>query len=527
MRRLLFILAIIVITAPGCVRRQPAAGRGDVLRYPIAVEPSALDPVTITDPSTLDILQNIYEGLVQFDEKNEIVPCLAQKWEISADGKTYTFHLQPGVKYHNGRAMTSADVKWSFERSLWPETKSPVAANYLAGIVGVDEVAAAKTRDLAGVTAVDPQTVRIRLKAPRGYFLGELAYNTGWIYCREAVEKAGGRIDETSAIGTGPFKLASYHHGSKLTLDAFDEYWGGKPKLSRIERPIVIDSQTAHVKFENGEIDRCEISINDYLDDEKSPSLKTARRLNPQAAVSYLAMGQAAQPAFRDKRVRLAIAQAIDRDAIAATAYRGVSPRADGLLPPGLPGHDSAFPRLPFDPAAAKRLLAQAGYPGGKGFPRLTLVYTQKLQELGAAAQIIRDNLKQNLGIIVDVQERESATFLADARAKKLAFHLNTWYADYLDPQNFLPTLLRTGAAVNRVSYSNPQFDALCDQADRETDASKRIALYQQADRLAMSEAPLLPLVYPKAAELVQPYVKGREMNLMGSLPHRKTYIQH
>jgi ABC-type oligopeptide transport system substrate-binding subunit len=141
-------------------------------------------------------------------------------------------------------------------------------------------------------------------------------------------------------------------------------------------------------------------------------------------------------------------------------------------------------------------------------------------------AQIIRDNLKTNLGIPVDIQERESATFLADARAKKLAFHLNTWYADYLDPQNFLSTLLRTGAAVNRVSYSNLQFDSLCDQADRETDMAKRIPLYQQADRLAMSEVALLPTVYPQSAELVKPYVKDREINLMGSLPNRKTDIQ-
>lgn len=527
MRRLLVILALVAVAAPGCVRRHVAAGRGDVLRYPIAAEPSSLDPVAITDPATIEMLQNVYEGLVRFDENNRTIPCLAEKWDVSADGREVTFHLRPGVRFHNGRLFTAEDVKWSFERALWPETKSPAAANYLAGIVGVDEVAAGKTRDLAGVRIVDPQTARILLKAPRGYFLGELAYNTGWIYCREAIESAGGRIDETSSVGTGPFRLASYQHGSKVTLVAFDGYWGGRPKLSRIERPIVVDPQTAHVKFENGEVDLCDITINDYLTDTRGADLRAACRLVPQAAVTYLAMGQAAQPIFRDKRVRLAFAHAIDRDQISTVAYRGVSPRADGLLPPGLPGHDPAFPHIPYDPAEAKRLLAEAGFSEGRGFPRLVLVYTQKSPELAAAAQIVRDNLKVNLGIEVDIQERESATFLADARAKRLPFHLNTWYADYLDPENFLPTLLRTGAAVNRVSYSSPQFDALCDQADKEFNAAKRIALYQQADRLAMSEAPLLPLVYPKAAELVKRYVNGREVNLMGSLPHRKTFIQH
>ncbi len=527
MRRAVFCLFMLCIAVPGCVRRHDTATRMDVLRYPIGAEPSSLDPVTITDPATIELLRNIYEGLVRFDENNQVAPSLAEKWDISPDGKTYTFHLRPGVKFHNDRELAASDVKWSFERSLWPDTKSPVAANYLAGIVGVEDVASGKRRDLAGVSIPDLHTVVIRLKAPRGYFLGELAYNTGWIYCREAIEKTGGRIEQESSIGTGPFKLAGYQHGSKVILDAFAEYWGGRPKLARIERPIVIDPQTAHVKFENGEVDLCDVSLNDYLNDEKSPVLKPQLRLIPQPAVSYLAMGEAEGQPFRDKRIRLAFAQAIDRDAIQATAYRGISPRADGLLPPGLPGYDTGFPKISYDPAAAKRLFTEAGYPEGKGFPSIVLVYTQKAPELGAAAQIIRDNLKQNLGLSVDLQERESATFLSDARAKKLPFHLNVWYADYLDPQNFLPTLLRTGAAVNRVSYSNLRFDALCDQADREHDPSKRIALYQQADRLAMSEAALLPLAYPKAAMLIKPYVKGLSMNLMSLLPHRKTSIGH
>jgi oligopeptide transport system substrate-binding protein len=526
MRRTILPFLLVCVVLSGCGKRTNTVARTDMLRYPIKAEPSSFDPVTITDPATLDILQNLYEGLVMFDETNKTVPCLAEKWDISKDGLTYTFHLRPGVKFHNGRTMTSADVKWSFERTLWPDTKSPVAAGYLAGIVGVDDVASGKRKDLEGVTLPDPQTVVIKLKKPRGLFLGELAYNTAWIFCREAIEKANGRIDETSAIGTGPFKLAAYQHGSKVILDAFPEYWDGKPKLSRIERPIVIDPQVRHVKYENSEIDRCEISLDDYVNDGKSAALKDERKLLPQAAVTYLAMGQLAQPVFRDKRVRLAFAEAIDRDAIVATAYRGLSPRADGFLPPGLPGNQPDFPHIPYNPESARKLLAEAGFPGGKGFPTMALTYTQKEAEFAAAAQIIRDNLKTNLGITIDVQEREAATFLADARAKKLGFHLNTWYADYLDPQNFLTTLLRTGAAVNRVSYSNPQFDALCDAADTESDPAKRIELYKQADKLAMSEAPLLPLVYPNNAVLIKPYVKDFPVNLMGSLPQRKTRIQ-
>jgi ABC-type transport system substrate-binding protein len=146
-RRAFLLGAGAALGLPGCISKPAGGAKGDVLRYPISVEPSSLDPVTITDPATIEMVQNIYEGLVRFDAANRIVPCLAEKWDVSADGKTYTFHLRPNAKFHNGRAMTAADVKWSFERSLWPETKSPVAASYLAGIAGVDEVAAGKTRE--------------------------------------------------------------------------------------------------------------------------------------------------------------------------------------------------------------------------------------------------------------------------------------------------------------------------------------------------------------------------------------------
>lgn len=523
----LLLLAVTSLTA--CGRRPTSGGGGvqqSVLRYPLDAEPSSLDPVTITDITTLELLQNIYEGLVRLDEKSEVVPCLAEKWDISPDGKVYTFHLRRGARFHNGRVVAADDVKYSFERALWPETKSPVAKNYLDGIVGVDDVASGKVRELSGVKVQDPQTLVITLKRPRGYFLGELAYNTAWVYCKEAIEKTGKRIEQASAIGTGPFKLADYRRNAKVTLDAFGDYWGGKPKLDRIERPIVKDPQVAHLKYENGEVDAAVVAFSDFVADQQNPKLKAEAHQVPLADVQYLAMGQLSPSPFQDKKVRLAFAMAIDRDAIARIAYKGLSTRANSLLCPGVPGYDPNFKPIPYDPAGAQKLLTEAGFPGGKGFPHLNLVFVEKDLQLSASAAVIRDNLKQNLGISIDLEERESATFFADARAKKLTFHLNGWVADYPDPQNFLPTLLHTGAAVNRVVYHNPEFDRLCDEADTSSDPQKRIALYRQADQLAMSEAPLLPIVYNNRPVLIKPYVHDFKSNLMNFLPHRETYIQ-
>src|SRR6185369_11579224 len=154
-------------------------------------EPATLDPACLNETPTQEMLQNVFEGLVAFDSDNRIAPRLAERWEVSPDGKTYTFHLRPNARFHNGRKLTSADVKYSLERALWKETRSGVAATYLAGIVGSAEAATGKRRDLPGVTLPDPETVVIRVTKPRGYFLGELAYPTGWVVCREAIEKNG------------------------------------------------------------------------------------------------------------------------------------------------------------------------------------------------------------------------------------------------------------------------------------------------------------------------------------------------
>jgi ABC-type transport system substrate-binding protein len=233
------------------------------------------------------------------------------------------------------------------------------------------------------------------------------------------------------------------------------------------------------------------------------------------------------QPVFQDRRVRRAFAMAIDRDAISASAGQGVWPRADSFIPPGLPGANTGIRPIPYDPPGARKLLADAGFPGGQGFPHLTLVYVQKQLESEAAAAVIRDNLKQNLGIEIDLQAREIAEFIANTGDREtIPFWTAGWIADYPDPQDFLSTLLRTGAPLNHVAYSNQQFDAICDKADAESDMAKRIPLYQQADQIAMDDVAVLPLFYRKQHYLLKTYVKDFRVNVMMPLPHTATRIQ-
>ncbi len=383
-------------------------------------------------------------------------------------------------------------------------------------MVGLQQVLDGKSKHLEGLRVIDPSTVQITLDKPRSYFLGTLAYISNSIVCKEAIEGRANSIDPKGAVGTGPFKMSEFRAGSMVVLVANTEYHGGRPKLDRIERPIVINMQTAHAKFEAGETDEVDTTVSDYKADSNDPKLKAQARVFTQAGTWYIGFQERIQPIFKDVRVRRAIAMAIDKDDITRIASSNAYPRADCFVPPGMLGHNDKINRIPFDPAGAKKLLADAGYPGGQGLPRLTLVYAESNPETAAAAQRIRAHLKSNLGIEIETQEREAATFFRDTGANEnVAFYVGSWFADYLDPQDFLSAILRTAAPINHLAYSNPKFDALCDAADSEKDQNKRGEMYKQADQIAMDDAAIIPIFHGAQPALLSSRVVNWKPNLM------------
>lgn len=512
------------ICLAGCGRTNNSA-LSAVLRYPLAIEPSTFDPSQVNEGGTGDLLQNIYEGLVAYGPDNRIVPALAEHWEVSRDGRIYVFHLR-NARFHNGRPLNASDVKYSLERAVWPATKSSSAPNYLAGISGLSDVTRGKSRDLVGVQVENASTVKITLDKPRGYFLSALAYPTGWVVCREAIERNGGVLDDRAAIGTGPFRLKVYRVHGKAALERNDEYWGGRPKLAGIERPVVLDPSTRHLMYENGEIDLTAISASDFLRDRDDPKLRGQLSASPAPSVVYLCLHPKLRKAFADPRIRKAFSLALDKDELVRVASHGLYARADSLLPSGMPGADPNVPRSAFDPMAARKLFEQAGFQGGRGFAPLTLVYTQNQPERSAMAQLIRSQLQQNLGISISLQEREAALFVKDRREEKMDFYIGVWDMDYLDPQNIISTLLRTGAPLNNFGFSNQEVDSLVDRADSEPNQDKRLALYRQADRIAFEQCVLIPLVFPSTRMLTKPYVKDIPRNLLGMLPHTTTRME-
>ncbi len=522
-------VAAALLLAAGCTHHNRASSgppADNVFRVPLVGPPTTFDPAMVEDGTTIDVLQNLFEGLVQWSPDNKIVPCLAQSWQVSADGKTYTFHLRPGVKFQDGNPVTAQDVYYSFHRSLDPALKSEPAPIYMSDIVGALDENNGKAKDLKGVKVIDPMTVAITITKPKAYWIDTLTYPTDYVVSKAEGDKTPGvpMTAETIALGagTGPFQLKSYAPDSKVTMAAYAGYWDGAPKVAGISRPIIVDASTRHAEYVNGDLDVLQyLQPGNLATDQNDPNLKSQIQLFPRASTWYVGLNSKAFPAFKDVRVRQALAYATDKNLIVQRVFAGKRDVAQDILPEGIPGTDPNFQGYPYDPAKAQALLAAAGYPGGKGFPVVPMVYRIGYPEVQATVELLRDQWQKNLDITVQGSGEEYGKMLHEKDQGTLPCYHIRWAADYLDPQDYYTVLLHTGSVENTTGYSNPKYDAICDAADVSRDPTKRLAMYRPAARIAADDVPIIPLYYQKDPELVKPYVKGLDDCLMGHLPYK------
>lgn len=502
---------------------QTNAPAGNILRVALTDRPTTFDPAMVEDGTTIDMLQQVFEGLVQWTPKNTLAPALAEKWDISNGGRTFTFHLRPNVKFQDGSPFTAQDVYYSMRRALDPKLKSTVALAYLGDIVGAKEENSGKTTELAGVKVVDPQTVAITITRPKPYWIYTLTYPTAFVVSKAEADKANGPITEAEikGAGTGAFSFARYDTDSKVVLTANPNYWGGPPKVARIERPIIKDSGTRHDEYLSGQLDFVDEPQGSVEGDLKDPALKDQVQYWARASTFYIGLNQSLYAPFKDVRVRQALAYATDKQRIRHAVFGDRVDVAEDILPEGIPGFDPKFKGLPYDPAKAKSLLAAAGYPGGKGLPPLPISFRAAKPEQTKTVDLLRDMWGQNLRVTVQSNPVEWGTLLNQEHDNALPCYQIRWAADYLDPQDYYSILLRTGGGENHTTYSNPRFDALCDRADVEQNPARRNALFRQAASIAAQEVPLIPIFYQKDIELVKPYVHNLEDGLMGHLPYK------
>jgi len=504
----------------------------DVSEAPVGVfnrlwsDPPTLDPHLTSDTTSAGVVVEIFGGLVGFDTSLRLIPDLADSWDISNDGLTYTFKIRDNAVFHDGTKVTAEDFKWSLERAVNPDTASPTAKTYLGDIVGVADVLEGKSSQISGVKAIDDRTLQIEIDSPKAYFLAKLTYPTAYVVDRNNV--SGGGLNWTdSANGTGPFKLSDYKIGERIILERNDLYHLDKAKLAKIQMNLAGGSSMA--MYENDEIDITGVGLFDLerIKDPVDPLNGDLVVADPGYSVNYIGFN-VQEPPFDDSKFRRALNHAIDKELIAKEVYSDLVVPAYGILPPGFPGFNERLEGLRHDPVLAKKLLSESKYADPAKRPRIVITIPGTGGTPGLDLEVIINMWLETLGVEVEIQQVEWATYLKDLDEEKFqAFGGLGWEADYPDPQDFLDILFHSESENNHGLYSSQEADILLQDARIETDLVKRIDLYQEAERIIVNDAAWVPLWFAGERHvLIKPYVKGYELTPMTISKMRYVYIQ-
>ncbi len=515
-----FLLCALFLPQAGCISFPPATG--DVLNL-WDTGPITLDPAISSEMSSHGYVMQIFSGLVRLDDELEVEPDIAESWEKSENGKVFTFHLRQGVKFHDGNEVKASDFKYSWERACDPETGSQTAATYLGDIVGVNDKLAGKAEEISGVEVVDDYTLQVTINAPKAYFLCKLTYPTAFVVEQSNVES--GSDWWRHPIGTGPFELKEWSPGQLLVLERNELYYGELAEVKQVVFHILAGNPMS--MYEDGEIDVMPVGTSyiDLVEDESSP-FHQELAVTPELSLYYIGFNTEAPP-FDDVNVRRAFCYAVDRERIIKSIFRDMVNKADGILPPGMPGYSENLTGLEYNVTRAEEYIAASEYGNVSNLPPITITMAGYGGGVPGYLGAIIQGWRQNLGIEVQVRQLESEKFVYHLSEEKDEMFVLGWVADYPDPHNFLDNLFYTGSENNIFDYRNPEMDALLDQAGIEQDDESRLMMYQQAEQQIINEAPCLPLWFGKNYILVKPHVKGYKLTPLGIPDLTKVYIEH
>ncbi len=474
------------------------AGGGIVVTYKDDV--ATLDPAIGYDWQNWSMIKSLFDGLMDYvPGTTELRPGLASSYEISDDGTVFTFHLRPGVKFHNGREMTAEDVKYSFDRVTNPTTQSP-GAGFFGSIKGYDAMADGSASELSGVKVIDPMTVEVTLSRPDATFLHVMALNFASIVPKEAVDAAGADFGKVP-VGTGAFKLAEWTIGQRLVFAKNTDYWRpGVPYLEQVTFEVGQEPIVALLRLQNGEVDVPGDGIPPAKFREVMGDPAQAARVvvGGQLQTGYVTMN-VQMPPFDKLEVRRAVNMAINKDRI-VQIINGRAVPANQPLPPSMPGYTKTYKGYAYDPAAAKALLAEAGL--GDGFD--TELYVMNTDPNPRIAQAIQQDLA-GIGIKASIKSLAQANVIAAGgepdQAPMIWSGGMAWIADFPDPSNFYGPILGCAGAVpggwNWSWYCNEDLDAKATEADSITDPSmvgERMQKWSDVYMAVMNDAPWVPI---------------------------------
>ncbi len=559
MRRIIFPLFTLALLAacggPASKNGSRSVGRyGGILNFNETQPPRSLFPPAITQVSEIHVAAQIYEGLVRFNPKDlSIEPTLAESWSIDSSHKVYTFELRKGVRFQNdpafsggeGREFTAKDVVDCFTQLCRPGVIGQSSRLFRDRLEGVDSVSS--TGLISGLQALDDHTVQIRLARPCSNFLQVLADPGCWIWPQELLTAYGKDLMH-HAIGTGPFEVKATEQDEAIVLIRNEHYWGqdelggALPYLEGVRITFVPDKEKEVAAFLKGNLSMLtELSLEsmDMLADTAnglghSGTKKFTTTMVPALATQYYGLNAMRAP-FNDVRVRRAFALAIDRSVLVDSVLHGTAKKADhGLVPPGLTGYPYQFvPGIRFDPDSARRLMALAGYPNGKGFPHVQLQVNNDGFGYQQVASKVQDMLMKELKVPITVSVVSPKEYYDRIERGKALFWREGWVADLPDPGNFLALLYGKNTAadtslpspVNTTRYMSPRFDSVYAASMTESDVTARMRSLAEAESIAMQDVPLIPLYHPYYILLAEPQVQDLHINPMELIDLRSVWF--
>ena len=534
---LLFWIMLLLLTS--CYNKK--SHEGNIFHYNEFSGIPTLDPAFAKSQATMWPAHQLFNTLVEIDHSLNIVPSLAKNWDISPDRTIYTFHLRTDVFFHDdaafekgkGRKMTAADIEYSLERILDKQVASPGSWIFNR-----------KVDSIQPFKAIDDSTFQVKLLRPYNPILGILSMQYCSIVPKEVVEMYGTDF-RRHPVGTGPFRFVHWEEGQALVLKKNENYFerdsaGNRlPYLDGIKVTFYDSKATEFLLFRQKElefINDIEASFKDEVLTKngtlrKNWEGKIALHTSPYLNIEYLGIlvdssnELLKNSPLRLQKIRQAINYGFDRRKMILYLRNSLgTPAESGFVPMGLPSFDSSVVKgYNYNPAKTKQLLAEAGYPGGKGMNAIKLLTIAIYADM---ANFIAKQLEDS-GIPVQVEVVQKSLLLDMTSNSRAAFFRGSWIADYPDAENYLSVFYsKNPAPPNYTRYNNPAFDELFEKAIAETNDSLRYKLYQQADQLMIQDAPVVPLWYDKAVHLVQPNVKGFTPNALNLLELRRVVIK-
>jgi oligopeptide transport system substrate-binding protein len=519
---------------PGCVKRESLVEAGDhdqVLHLGNGSEPADLDPSTVTGDIEYHIIMSLMEGLVSEDPVDlHPVPGVAERWDISPDRKVYTFHFRENAKWSNGEPVTAHDFYESYKRILTASLASEYCSMHFI-VKNAQAYNEGKLKDFSqcGYKVIDDRTFEVTLDNPTPYFLSLLLHHSWYPVHLPTVRKYGDPYQRGSKwtrpgryVGNGSFVLAKWHVNEVVEVHKSPTFWDrDRVKLNAIRFYPIESIDTEERAFRAGQL-HITYSVPptkiDYYRANKPEVLKIFPFLT-----TYFYRVNVTKPPVNDKRVRQALAMAIDRESIVKDIMKGGEMPAFNITPPGTGGY-TFRPQWGENIAEAKRLLAEAGYPDGKGMPTVEILYNT-LEYHRTIAEAIQQMWKTKLGVDARLVNQEWKVYLDSQRSLNYQVCRAGWTGDYNDPNSFLE-IWTTGNGNNETGWSNVEYDRLIAQAAATVDPHERFEVFRKAETLLMDEMPAIPIFFYTRVFLERPEVKGWYPTILDNHPYKYVYLE-